>query len=655
MIKSVCRESHVHCAFKFPFLDERINKQMAQMDMEEMIENLKDDYKVTEKLFYSAEWMENCLQEEDIDHMFVNLVYVKDSDLGRTYRQQKEIETEEIYDMYDSFCKFPDRKKFLWIADAGMGKTTACKKIVIDWCQNSAIFHRHFPGVNLVIFLRCRDIEIEGRRRSTQMEGRLLRSIAKLLLPEPIDENVKKQLFKYLKDSASELLFVIDGIDELQEIDTEIDHLLRDKLFRGSNVIATSRREGLKGCKKYFSSSVFEIIGFTRKGVEEFVEKYFKADQTFQGENQINAASLLIKVNHDETLKELSRNPLCLLILCVVWEDKGEDLPGRRYDLYDCFLQIIVKRIVDKNSDKYAIISYHRNLISLLGKLAYDTLKTNKTSFSYSDLEKNSLTTGIDCEIVNCSGLVRIDKSGKKKALWYEFFHKTFQEFFASLYVAQQFRYAEKKEKESICIEFQWLLKLLPCYTAQTFPRSCSCEWAFPVVMSFLCGSLDIEDMIMFFQYIFIDIARLQVNKWCCWRGVTCPFIEELSPQVVTDSASILADVIPSLIDMETLAYMAPENRLHFVKGPMRNWSLTRQYSHLCLSCSLSETDAESLDEILRNESSQIRTLEVITDRFSDCEIFQRLAEKFWTTKFEVLNLNFARKRYDEVHTKVNV
>ena len=616
--------------FGFLFIDQNTKTLKSQLDdmnhldMQGITEKLISHYEIAEKRFIHANWMDNYLEDEDLDHVYVQLVYAKESDL-----RQKQYQSGEIFDMYDSFnnCKGP--KKVLWIGDAGMGKTTACRKIAVDWSQNTAEFRKCFPGVELVVLLKCRDFDSD-----------LQNSISELLLSGPVNKEEKEKLLTYLKNNASKVLFVIDGIDELKHVGKELDDLLQGRKFEGSHMIITSRREGLKGCRKYFQSSTFEIIGFNSFGVKQFVTKFYSQDELL-------AMTLLNKIEHDQILSELSRNPLCLLILCVVWEDMEEDLPGRRYDLYSCFLNSVIVRMQKKYPDAYGNIDCHLNIINVLGKLAYETLATNKTSFSDSDLQRVKSPVLVK-DMVKCTGLVKIDKSCKKKAMWYEFFHKSFQEFLACLYVIQQLQDVAKEDSQNISDEFQWLLQILPGYmSGQTIPRYGFCKWAFPVVVSFLCGSPETLVFETLFRDTFHKIVKLESNGWHSWSYLLCPCLKELSPDNMKKASAVLAKILPSTIHMESLADMNLQNRLTFIKRSLQYWSVNASNGHLLMASDLTdENEMKAFEEILKNKSLLTQTLEVTADCLGGLVMFQNLAKTFWISNLERLNLKITRKRY---------
>ena len=574
-----------------------------KLDIPAIIANTKSYYIRTEKTLYRANWMDNYLREEDLDDMYVQLVYIGESACDR-YRQPK-----TTYSLYDSLNNCPEPKRVLWIGDAGMGKTTASKKLAIDWSQDSPDFLKCLPGINLVLFLRCRELE-----------AKLLQSISELLLTEPVDAEDEKQLHKYLKTNASEVLFVIDGIDELQQVNKELERLLAGKIFGESSIFVTSRRENLKGYQKYFRS-VFEIRGFTKTGVEKFVKTYFGGDKCQPPASH----ALLRRIEQSLVLRELSRNPLCLLILCVVWEDKEGDLPKRRYELYSCFLDCILERFVRKEG-KHEDIKIRSQLVKLLGKLAYNSLRNQRASFSHSDLLLVNSAPHTK-EIVKRSGLLKIDRSRNQNSMWYEFFHKSFQEFFVCLYVIQQFEQAANNEKKLVYEEIQWLLQMQP-------DSERDCGWVFPMVVPFLCGGLDRPSVNFVFGAIFEKIGKLETKKWSLWGGVTCPLLEELDTECLQGLATCLTDVSPNVMKL----FLLNHNTHTITQGCLRGWLLMKQNCRLMLPSGITGEELTALQQILVNESFKIQMLDIPCEM--DIETFQVVAKRFWTSNIQVLILS---------------
>ena len=91
--------------------------------------------------------------------------------------------------------------------------------------------------IALLLLLRCHDIK-----------SNLWQAIDDQLLPDDIDEECKKNLFKFIRKNQSRVLFVLDGLDEADhnEIDMFIN-LAQSKGLHKCLFVFTSRHEsGMK-------------------------------------------------------------------------------------------------------------------------------------------------------------------------------------------------------------------------------------------------------------------------------------------------------------------------------------------------------------------------------------------------------------------------
>ena len=84
-----------------------------------------------------------------------------------------------------------------------MGKTTSCQKRAYDWATSREHWDKSFPMIALLLLLRCHDIK-----------SNLWQVIDEQLLPDDIDEEWKRNLFKFIRENQSSVLFVLDGLDE---------------------------------------------------------------------------------------------------------------------------------------------------------------------------------------------------------------------------------------------------------------------------------------------------------------------------------------------------------------------------------------------------------------------------------------------------------
>ena len=86
--------------------------------------------------------------------------------------------------------------------DPGMGKTTYCQKLAYNWATSREHWDESFPMIALLLLLRCHDIK-----------SNLWQTIDEQL-PDDIAEGSKQNLFKFIRENQSRVLFVFYGLDE---------------------------------------------------------------------------------------------------------------------------------------------------------------------------------------------------------------------------------------------------------------------------------------------------------------------------------------------------------------------------------------------------------------------------------------------------------
>ena len=150
-----------------------------------------------------------------------------------------------------------------------------------------------------------------------------------------------------------------------------------------------------------------------------------------------------IQQNHD--LHSFTSNPLNLVLLCVVYEDHDGKLPSSRTNLYQIIVRCILRRYRKKHKvnackdDGDLEKQFERDILAL-GELAWNCLLHDRHSFREDELQK--LKRSGDKLVVPGLGLVYKEESLKRLNPQHEycFLHKSFQEYFAALYVVHELR-----------------------------------------------------------------------------------------------------------------------------------------------------------------------------------------------------------------------
>ena len=78
---------------------------------------------------------------------------------ARAAAEQRVVETTEIFKPHEE-CKQP--RKVLIEGNPGMGKTTYCNKVAYDWAINTKNEGDCFSEFEMVLLLKCRDVEIDS-------------------------------------------------------------------------------------------------------------------------------------------------------------------------------------------------------------------------------------------------------------------------------------------------------------------------------------------------------------------------------------------------------------------------------------------------------------------------------------------------------------
>ena len=321
----------------------------------------------------------------------------------------------------------------------GIGKTTFCLKIASDWAKKLVPVEFHFPMFQLLFLLKCCDIHEDTKDIVQAIDEQLLND----------DINNKEEFLDYIRDGKNqdEILLILDGLDELPEASEKVvDRLFRRKVFSRCFILATSREEkGIDVRRRYDFDTLLQIKGFTSKNATDYVRKHFKS---VDPQNLSKGERLIEAVQTNTHLSVLRSNPLNLLLLCVVFEDFEGELPSNRTKLYQIIFRCLLRRYcsrnglnVHRNADK-ALENQFKESLLVLGELAWNCLREDRRSFSEEELDKleHSRTHVRRFPAIKL-GLVFMEASSRpsqEPRHQCHFLHKTFQEFLAAFYLANQ-------------------------------------------------------------------------------------------------------------------------------------------------------------------------------------------------------------------------
>ena len=304
--------------------------------------------------------------------------------------------------------------------DPGMGKSTYCQKLAYDWATKQKGLDPSFPDIDVLLLLKCHELK-----------SSIWKAIDDQLLPAEIDDQAKECFFNFVRENQSKVLLVLDGVDEMDSTEMKrIYDLVEGKELSGCQVMLTSRHEVGRKLRRY-CDTLWEIVGFPKQEAESFIGRYFKS---IKREDLLG--NLLQKIRCSHELRNLSKNPLNVTLLCVLCEDLEGIFPTSRTELYTEIVLCVLRRYEKKQglSSKSAdLMSFYRDDLVHLGRVALHSLRKGELYFE----EHESGSTSI---ALSKFGFLSLQACGcKRKALVrYAFLHKSFQEFFSGFYLACQ-------------------------------------------------------------------------------------------------------------------------------------------------------------------------------------------------------------------------
>ncbi|XP_068734579.1 NLR family CARD domain-containing protein 3-like [Montipora capricornis] len=349
-----------------------------------------------------------------LDNIFTRLQMV-------SRKKERGVKTDSIVNMLEIFKpheEYSQPKRVLIEGQPGMGKTTYCNKVAYDWAKNCKA-EDSFPDFQLLLLLRCRDINSD-----------LWEAIDDQLLPKDTTKKEKEKFFTFVRDHQSKVLLVLDGLDELPSDYLPLyKEIIEGRMLSNCYLVVTARHEaGIKVRK--WCHTMLEVEGFTKDDAEDFIRRYFKTEEYL-------AKKLLDKLGTDASLSGLTANPLNTALLCLLCEDFQGDLPKGRTLLYHEIVQCVLRRYRKKKklpeTDEDLTQLYYAEL-KHLGSIAWNGLLNDEMYF-----DDSAFRNGTSNSIPEMGFLSAQPGRSKRRPSWcYGFLHKSFQEFFAALYLSCQ-------------------------------------------------------------------------------------------------------------------------------------------------------------------------------------------------------------------------
>ena len=326
--------------------------------------------------------------------------------------------------------------------DAGIGKTTLCTSISMDWAE-----HKRLKQFDLLLLIPLR------MKKFTSVK-----SIVELLQLFCDDED----LCKCVADSFSqgsfgkEILIIADGWDEVQESECQPGSFMYKLLFgydviSFATVMVTSRpRASIELHKNSKIDRFIEIAGFDIRGIIQYINSEFSAQ-----EDERSGARLLQRIRDNPLIRSICHVPINCAIICRMWRN-DETLPLNltMTDMYTKIILHFIFRALKKSFPEFHLENLKsfddipqelQEGLLILCKFAYNALVKDKFVFSYDEVKDVfPQAVGIKSphgdQLLFSFGLMQTSQAflGVGRGASFHFIHRTFQEYLCAFHMARQ-------------------------------------------------------------------------------------------------------------------------------------------------------------------------------------------------------------------------
>ncbi|XP_015749374.1 PREDICTED: NLR family CARD domain-containing protein 4-like [Acropora digitifera] len=392
---------------------------------ETLIQHIRRHYKKT--ILCPFPWCEDELQFE-LKNIFTKLHILRKT-------KERSRLTDVTVNMTDVFkpnaeCKNP--RVVLVEGSPAIGKTTFCQKLAHDWSLSRIPPHSSFPKAEILLLLKCRDMSVSM--------ANICEAIDDQLLPKDAEKSKKEIFFSFIRNYQSSILLIVDGLDELRDKDLLLP-LIQGKVLSNIYLLLTARPEMGAKIRRY-CDSLLQIVGYTKDDVNSYIERYFvKHIDTSLAEK------LRRQLAHDHRLEELTSSPMNTALLCLVCEETNGIFPIKQTELYECLVSCAIRRYFAKRGfdlSKDNPSERYREQLNQLGRMAFDALLKNRLYFSEEEMRSENV-------LQLCFVTREPSRSKIKPTECYAFAHKTFQEYFAALYLENEVL-MDSKESEALLL-----------------------------------------------------------------------------------------------------------------------------------------------------------------------------------------------------------
>ncbi|PIK40546.1 putative NLR family CARD domain-containing protein 4 [Apostichopus japonicus] len=318
--------------------------------------------------------------------------------------------------------------------EPGYGKSTLTLQLLYDWCKS--LSKSPLRGVDVIIYLRLRQL---GAVES------IFSAIRQFILP--MDSDISEKDIKEILNHMSSVLVLLDGFDEYpdqESTETDIYHIMKKNMFQGFNVILTTRPSCVPQNVAPHLDRV-RLTGFFEEARRKYVGK------AVVGKCGEAVDIIMRKLEENPVLDDLCQVPLFFVMFAHITYENEHSLTFNsvtsffRY-MISCFHSHMKNKMKDENVTNFELFEHEHKL---LDKIVFEALsgKNQKLLWNREQLRNQLghefydqyLRIGIfvEEEVLNIADTPNVQIHIQYNTEVH-FYHKTFCEWYAAHYVAEQ-------------------------------------------------------------------------------------------------------------------------------------------------------------------------------------------------------------------------
>ena len=365
-----------------------------------------------------------------------------------------------------------ERTNVLVVGRPGIGKTSLSTKMLRLWASGEAFngdHHKKLAHFDVVFVVKFRSFNDNAKL-----------SLRELLARAETVQSLDDPVWDFIEKVSTKVLLIFDGVDEYsrkedisaQEDDSTYKNDAEEKmpvsvlynkvvtgeLLRGANILTTTRPTAVKYVAHVNFQRTVEILGFTSKNVEDYVEKFTRgvpgAKEKMWGhiKSNINIFSLCYI--------PMNCFLICHCLLQIILYKSSQALPTKITDIYKMTVKMFFfshnrEGCSEKELEKLKSTHMYKpfeefpnelqEIVNSLGEIAFKGIEEGRVLFESSEV------SGLE----DCGLLHKLPDeqppplSDEEPKSQFCFIHLTVQEFFAAKYLVDT--KTDKGIEEFVC------------------------------------------------------------------------------------------------------------------------------------------------------------------------------------------------------------